>query len=135
MFKVFLHFIIITENLWMSSLNCSSFNKSYKKEQFNQMDASRNRLLLRTKESFNWSSSFEMCRSGVRVYSYVSRLRHRNRRSCRPVAYTSKTFMETWQNYSTPEKELLELQTWKSYFHGSKFTIMTDHCSLKYLDT
>ncbi len=58
---------------------------------------------------------------------------------CRPVAYTSKRLSPAEQDYSTPEKELLgiihALQTWRSYLHGAKFTILTDHHPLKYLDT
>ncbi len=42
----------------------------------------------------------------------------------RPFAYTSKTFSETEQKYSTPEEELFgiihALPTWRSYRRGAK---------------
>ena len=57
----------------------------------------------------------------------------------RPVAYTSRKLSDSEQRYSTPEKELLAiihaLQTWRPYLHGSKFSILTDHHPLKYLDS
>ena len=57
----------------------------------------------------------------------------------RPVAFTSRKLSETEQRYSTPEKELLSiihaLEIWRTYLHGSKFFIKSDHHPLKYLDT
>lgn len=57
----------------------------------------------------------------------------------RPIAYASKKLNEAEQNYSTGERELLAiifaLKTWRSYLHGSRFTILTDHHPLKFLET
>ena len=43
------------------------------------------------------------------------------------------------KNYPVHEQELLAiicaLREWRHYLHGSKFTIITDHKSLKYIDT
>ncbi len=58
---------------------------------------------------------------------------------CHPIVYISLQLSPTEQDYSTPEKKLLgiihALQTWRSYLHVAKFTIMTDHHPLKYLGT
>lgn len=54
------------------------------------------------------------------------------------VAYASPKLNPAEQGYSTAERELLAviyaLQTWSPYLHAAKFTIMTDHCPLKYFD-
>ena len=57
----------------------------------------------------------------------------------RPVAFTSRKLNPAEQNYSTHERELLAiihaLKCWRSYLHGCRFNILTDHHPLKYLDT
>ncbi len=66
-------------------------------------------------------------------------LSQKDDKGSRPIAYTSRKLSPTEQDYSTPEKELLgiihALQTRRSYLHGAKFVINTDHHPLKYLDT
>ena len=56
-----------------------------------------------------------------------------------PVAFTSRTLNPAEQNYAPHELELLAivdtLRTWRSYLHGKKFTVHTDHYPLRYLQT
>lgn len=56
-----------------------------------------------------------------------------------PVAYTSRKLIETEQQYSTAERELLailhSLRTRRPYLHGLKFVIQTNHHPLMYPDT
>ena len=55
------------------------------------------------------------------------------------VYYESKTLNETQRNYTTIEKELLEvvyaLDKFRAYLVGSDIIIFTDHLALKYLLT
>lgn len=57
----------------------------------------------------------------------------------RPVAYFSRTMNPAELNYHPQEKELLaiveSLRHWRAYLHGRTFTVLTDHESLKYLQT
>lgn len=54
-----------------------------------------------------------------------------------PVAYYSRVLSKTERNYSTTERELLAIldavYNFRSYVEGSKFTVVTDHSSLKWL--
>ncbi|KAL5861508.1 hypothetical protein ACOSQ4_002804 [Xanthoceras sorbifolium] len=54
----------------------------------------------------------------------------------RPIAYISKSLPNRKKGLSTYEKELLAIvyavQKWRAYLHGNRFTIKTDHHSLKY---
>ena len=54
-----------------------------------------------------------------------------------PVAYESRKMNAAEQNYPTHKRELLAgihvLRTWRHYLLGKKFTIVSDHHSLKYL--
>ena len=56
-----------------------------------------------------------------------------------PVAFESRKMNPAEQNYPTHEKELLAvihaLRTWRHYLLGRKFTIVSDHHSLKFLQT
>jgi hypothetical protein len=58
-----------------------------------------------------------------------------------PVAYESRKLSSAEVNYPVHEKEHLAivyaLTKWRTYLHGTKepFTVITDHQSLKYLDT
>ena len=56
-----------------------------------------------------------------------------------PVAYESRKMNATEGNYPMHEQELLvvihALRTWRHYFLGKHFTIVTDHHSLKYIKT
>ena len=53
------------------------------------------------------------------------------------ICYASKTLVEAQINYTTTEKELLEvvyaLEKFRPYILGSKIIIYTDHSTLKYL--
>ena len=55
------------------------------------------------------------------------------------VYYASKTLNEAQRNYTTTEKELLEvvyaLDKFRAYLFGSNIIIFTDHSALKYLLT
>ncbi|KAH7569102.1 hypothetical protein JRO89_XS06G0106800 [Xanthoceras sorbifolium] len=54
----------------------------------------------------------------------------------KPIAFISKSLPNRKQGLSTYKKELLAIvyavQKWKAYLHGNRFTIKTDHYSLKY---
>lgn len=58
-----------------------------------------------------------------------------------PVAFMSKKMLPAEMKYAVHEQELLAvvcaLREWRHYLHGSKFTviIITDHKSLRYIDT
>ena len=56
-----------------------------------------------------------------------------------PVAFESRKMNPAEQNYPTHERELLAvfhaLRTWRHYLLGRKFIIVSDHHSLKYLQT
>ena len=56
-----------------------------------------------------------------------------------PCAYLSRTMTQAERNYPVHEQELLAiihaLREWRHYLHGYKFTIITDHRSLQYLQT
>ena len=57
----------------------------------------------------------------------------------RPVAYESRKLNPAEQNYAVHERELLAiihaLGVWRCYLQGRHFDIITDHNSLKYLQT
>ena len=56
-----------------------------------------------------------------------------------PVAFESRKMNPAEQNYPTHERELLAvihaLRTWRHYLLGRRFIIVTDHHSLKFLQT
>ena len=56
-----------------------------------------------------------------------------------PVAFESRKMNPAEQNYPTHERELLAvihaLRTWRHYLLGRQFTIVSDHHSLKFLQT
>ena len=55
------------------------------------------------------------------------------------VAYESRKMNAAEVNYATHERELLAvihaLRTWRHYLLGNHFIVVTDHNSLKYLQT
>ena len=60
-------------------------------------------------------------------------------RGLQPIAFMSKKMLERELRYPTHEHELLAvvcaLKEWRHYLHGRKFTIITDHQSLRHLLT
>ena len=56
-----------------------------------------------------------------------------------PIAYESRKMNVAEVNYATHERELLAvihaLHTWRHYLLGNHFIVVTDHNSLKYLQT
>ena len=56
-----------------------------------------------------------------------------------PIAYLSKKMLDAETRYPVRDQELLAiihaLKSWRQYLYGKKFTIKTDHHSLKYLET
>ncbi len=54
-----------------------------------------------------------------------------------PIAFLSKKMLPAERNYPVHEQELLAiicaLKEWRHYLHGSKFKVITDHRSLRYL--
>ena len=61
---------------------------------------------------------------------------HNEKQQLHPVAYMSKKFNRTQQNYSAQEREMLALvqalEHWRHIVEGAKITIRTDHESLKH---
>nr|KYP76696.1 Transposon Ty3-I Gag-Pol polyprotein [Cajanus cajan] len=80
----------------------------------------------------NFSKEFvlEVDASGQGVGAVLMQDRH-------PIAYISRSFNQQQQALSTYEKELLgvmfAVQKWRHYLLPKKFTIRTDHQSLKYI--
>lgn len=56
-----------------------------------------------------------------------------------PIAFLSKKLLPAERNYAVHEQETLAiviaLREWRHYLHGAKFTVVTDHHSLKYLQS
>ena len=56
-----------------------------------------------------------------------------------PIAFLSKKMLPAERNYPVHEQELLAvvvaLREWRHYLHGRKFRVITDHHSLRYLQT
>src|SRR3954453_7068577 len=57
----------------------------------------------------------------------------------KPVAFESCQMSPAEKNYAVHEKELLTivhaLKVWRHYLEGQEFTVVTDHQSLRYLQT
>ena len=53
------------------------------------------------------------------------------------IAYASRQLKKHEENYTTHDLELgaiiFALKIWRHYLYGSKFTVYTDHKSLKYI--
>ena len=60
-------------------------------------------------------------------------------RGLQPIAFMSHRMTSAQMNYPVHEQELLalmdSLKEWRHYLHGQRFTVYTDHISLKYLQT
>lgn len=56
-----------------------------------------------------------------------------------PIAYCSKSLNKCQKNYTTTEKELLaivfSIDKFRPYIEGTEFTVITDHSSLKWLNS
>ena len=56
-----------------------------------------------------------------------------------PVAYLSQKMQDAETRYPVHEQEMLAVVRaclhWRHYLHGSRFRVLTDHCSLQYLHT
>ena len=84
----------------------------------------------------NWQFPFEvMCDASDLAIGAV--LGQREDEKPYVVYYASKTLNEAQRNYTTTEKELLEvvyaLDKFRTYLVGSDIVIFTDHYALKYL--
>ena len=64
-------------------------------------------------------------------------LGQRTEKMFKAIYYTSKTFNETQENYSTIEKEMLAMvfacEKFKPYILGSHVIIHIDHAAIRYL--
>ena len=64
-------------------------------------------------------------------------LGQRTKKIFKAIYYASKTFNEAQENYSTIEKEMLEMvfscEKFRPYILGSYVVIHTDHAAIKYL--
>ena len=86
--------------------------------------------------TLDWSKEFKiMC--DVSDYAMGAVLGQRKEKNFRTIYYASKTFNEAQENYSTIEKEMLEMvfacEKFKSYILGSHVIIHTDHATIKYM--
>jgi hypothetical protein len=56
-----------------------------------------------------------------------------------PIAFLSKKMLPAEKNYPVHEQELLAiicaLKEWRHYLHGARFKVITDHRSLRYIQT
>src|SRR4051812_34811065 len=57
----------------------------------------------------------------------------------KPIAFESRQMSPAKKNYAVHEKELLAivhaLKVWRHYLEGQEFTVLTNHQSLRYLQT
>ena len=84
----------------------------------------------------NWDLPFEiMCDASD--YAIRAVLEQREDKKAFVIYYASKTLDSAQSNYTTTEKEFLDvvfaLEKFRSYIVGSPVTIFTDHAALKYL--
>lgn len=60
-------------------------------------------------------------------------------RGLQPIAFMSKKLLDAEKNYTIREQEMLAIvcacKEWRHYLHGSKFKVVTDHDTLKYIDS
>nr|GEW86005.1 reverse transcriptase domain-containing protein [Tanacetum cinerariifolium] len=84
----------------------------------------------------NWDQPFKlMC--DATDFAVGAVLGQRIEKHFRPIHYTSKTMTEAESNYTTTEKEMLEVvyafEKFHSYLIMNKSIVYTDHSALKYL--
>ena len=72
-------------------------------------------------------------------YAIGAMLSQDHGKGLQPIAFLSKKMLPAERNYAVHEQELLAiicaLREWRHYFHGSKFKVITDHRSLRFLKT
>ena len=83
-----------------------------------------------------WNKEFEiMCDASD--YAMGAVLGHKANKMFKAIYYSSKTFNEAQENYSTTENEMLAMvfscEKFKPYILGSHAIIQTDHAAIKYL--
>ena len=70
------------------------------------------------------------------MYAVGATLQQDHGNGLQPVAFRSKKLSPAEANYDTREKEFLALvdacSYWRHYLHGARFTLLSDHDSLKY---
>ena len=86
----------------------------------------------------NWNKEFEiMCDASD--YAMGAVLGQRIEKIFKAIYYSSKTFNEAQENYSTTEKEMLAMvfscEKFRPYILGSHVIIHTMHASIRYLMT
>ena len=86
----------------------------------------------------DWSIPFDlMCDASDYAIGVV--LCQRKNKQPHVIYYTSRTLNDAQLNYSTTEKELLDvvvaLDKFRSYLIGTKVIVYSDHAALKYLLT
>ena len=84
----------------------------------------------------DWNKEFEiMC--DAYDYAMGAVLGQKADKMFRAIYYSSKTFNEAQENYSTTEKEMLAMvfacEKFRPYILGSHVNIHTDHAAIKYL--
>ena len=84
----------------------------------------------------DWNNEFEiMCDASD--YAMGAILGQRTDKIFKAIYYSSKTFNEAQENYSTTEKEMLAMvfayEKFKPYILRSHVVIHTDHAAIKYL--
>ena len=84
----------------------------------------------------DWNREFEiMCDASDFAIRAV--LGQRDEKVFKAIYYASKTFNEAQENYSTTEKEMLEIvcacEKFRPYILGSHIVIHIDHATIKYL--
>ena len=84
----------------------------------------------------NWNKEFKiMCDASDYVMGVV--LGQKADKMFRAIYYSSKTFNEAQENYSTTENEMLAMvfacEKFRPYILGSHVIIHTDHAAIKYL--
>ena len=84
----------------------------------------------------DWNKEFEiMCDASD--YAMGAVLGQKAEKMFRAIYYSSKTFDEAQENYSSTEKEMLVMvfscEKFRPHIFGSHFIIHTDHAAIKYL--
>ena len=84
----------------------------------------------------DWNKEFEIMYDAS-DYTMGAVLGQKDEKVFRAIYYSSKTFREAQENYSTTEKEMLAMvfscEKFKPYILGSHVIIHTDHAAIKYL--